>query len=71
MFETPINFGACRATLVDAGDALVTLTTVQDAAKVTALAIEYEGEWPLVSGIRGSYMTMNELVALGENIRGT
>ncbi|KAJ4018341.1 hypothetical protein NW752_005456 [Fusarium irregulare] len=70
MFETPINFGACRATLVDDGDALVTLTTVQDAAKVTALAIEYEGEWPLLSGIRGSYMTMNELVALGEKIRG-
>ncbi|RBR24374.1 uncharacterized protein FIESC28_02864 [Fusarium coffeatum] len=70
MFETPVNFNACRATLVDDGEALVTLTTVQDAAKVTALAIEYEGEWPLVGGVRGSYMTMNELVALGERIRG-
>ncbi|RGP73559.1 hypothetical protein FLONG3_6296 [Fusarium longipes] len=70
MFEVPINFNDCRALLVDDGEATITLTTVQDAAKVTALAIEYEGEWPVVSSIKGADITMNDLVALGEKIRG-
>ncbi|KAF4969095.1 hypothetical protein FSARC_3618 [Fusarium sarcochroum] len=70
MFETPINFHGRRALLVDDGETVLTLTTAQDAAKVTALAIEYEGEWPLVSGVKGGNITMNELVALGEKIRG-
>ncbi|KAF4457195.1 hypothetical protein F53441_839 [Fusarium austroafricanum] len=70
LFETPINFNGCRALLVDDGEATITLTTAQDAAKVTALAIEYEGEWPIVSGVKGVDITMNELVALGEKIRG-
>jgi hypothetical protein len=71
LFETPINFNDCRALLVDDGEAVITLITAQDAAKVTALAVEYEGEWPVVSGIKGTDITMNELVALGEKIRGT
>ncbi|KAF4943578.1 hypothetical protein FGADI_13311 [Fusarium gaditjirri] len=70
LFETPVNFHGCRALLVDDGEAVITLTTAQDAARVTALAVEHEGEWPLVSGIEGTDMTMNELVALGEKIRG-
>ncbi|KAF4500338.1 2`-hydroxyisoflavone reductase [Fusarium agapanthi] len=40
------------------------------AAKVTALAVEYQEEWPIVSGVKGTDITMNELVALGEKIRG-
>ncbi|KAM0558096.1 hypothetical protein ACHAPJ_005263 [Fusarium lateritium] len=70
MFETPINFHGRRALLVDDGEAVITLTTAQDAAQVTALAIEDEREWPLVSGVKGSDITLNELVALGEKIRG-
>ncbi|KAK7596991.1 hypothetical protein V3481_003595 [Fusarium oxysporum f. sp. vasinfectum] len=70
LFETPVNFHGCRALLVDDGEAVITLTTAQDAAKVTALAVEYEGEWPVVSGVKGTDITMNELVALGEKIRG-
>lgn len=71
LFETPINFHGRRALLIDDGEAVITLTSAQDAAKVTALAVEYEGEWPVVSGIKGTDITMNELVALGEKIRGT
>jgi hypothetical protein len=71
LFETPINFNDCRALLVDDGETVITLITAQDAAKATALAVEYEGEWPVVSGIKGADITMNELVALGEKVRGT
>ncbi|EKJ79542.1 hypothetical protein FPSE_00227 [Fusarium pseudograminearum CS3096] len=70
MFEPIINFNACRALVIDDGDVVFSLTTAQDAAKVTALALEYEGEWPVVSGIKGADITMNGLVALGEKIRG-
>jgi hypothetical protein len=70
MFEVPINFNDCRALLVDDGEAVLSLVTAQDAAKVTALAVEYEGEWPIVSGIKGADITLNDLVALGEKVRG-
>jgi hypothetical protein len=50
---------------------VITLTTVQDFAAVVARAIEYEGEWPVVSGIRGTTLSVGELVALGEKMRGT
>lgn len=37
---------------------------------VVVRAIEYEGEWPVVGGIRGDRVTMRRLVALGERLRG-
>ncbi|KAF4461001.1 hypothetical protein FALBO_12204 [Fusarium albosuccineum] len=71
LFEGPINFHQRRALVVEgAEDAILTLTTAQDTAKVVALAIEYEGEWPIYSGIRGAQVTISELIALGEKIRG-
>ncbi|KAF5023091.1 hypothetical protein F66182_4848 [Fusarium sp. NRRL 66182] len=70
MFETPINFHDRRALVVDDGEAVVTFTTVHDAATVIALAIEWEDKWPLISGIKGVDITLNELVTLGEKIRG-
>lgn len=58
--------------MIDGGeDDILTLTTSQDVAKVVALAIEHEGEWPLVSGIKGGEITVGQLIALGEKIRGT
>ncbi|KAM0426413.1 hypothetical protein ACHAPT_008460 [Fusarium lateritium] len=71
LFETPINFHKRRALICQGGEGdVITLTTAQDTAKVVSLAIEYEGEWPLVSGIQGANITVNELIALGEKIRG-
>ncbi|GKU07972.1 hypothetical protein FLAG1_10524 [Fusarium langsethiae] len=70
MFELPINFNDCRALLVDDGEAVLSLITAQDVAKVTALAVESEEEWPIVSGMKGSDITLNDLVALGEKVRG-
>ena len=46
------------------------LTTVQDLAGVVARAVEYDGEWPVMGGIKGSERSVGELIALGEKIRG-
>lgn len=68
----PIDFYNRRALTVDGSeDDVLTLTTAQDVANVVVRAIEYEGEWPLVSGIRGANVTIGQLIALGEKIRGT
>ncbi|KAK0620739.1 hypothetical protein B0T14DRAFT_567470 [Immersiella caudata] len=48
----------------------LTLTTVEDLARVVAKAVEYEGEWPVVGGMVGSTVTAGELVRIGERIRG-
>jgi nucleoside-diphosphate-sugar epimerase len=52
------------------GDVRITLTTAEDLAKVVARAIEYEGEWPVVSGIQGDEVTIKQLIELGERVRG-
>jgi hypothetical protein len=53
-FETQIDFNKRRALTLDGGDNdRITLTTVQDFANVVSRAVEYEGEWPVVGGIRG------------------
>lgn len=71
LFEIPINFDQRRAIIVEGDeDHVITVTTAQDLAKVVALAVEYEGEWPLVGGIRGANITVSELIKLGEKIRG-
>ncbi|KAH8747596.1 hypothetical protein F5883DRAFT_474278 [Diaporthe sp. PMI_573] len=71
LFETPINFYERRAVICDGGeDSIITLTTVQDTAKVVVLAVEYEEEWPVFSGIKGAEITLGQLIALGEKIRG-
>lgn len=48
----------------------ITLTTVADVAHIVAQAVEYESPWPEEGGIRGDEVSMAELVALGEKIRG-
>ncbi|KAM6520437.1 hypothetical protein FSOLCH5_005229 [Fusarium solani] len=62
LFEVPINFHQRRAIVVKGGeDDVITVTTAQDLAKVVALAVEYEGEWPLVGGIRGAPFKVEKL----------
>ena len=56
--------------LEDSEAAPLTLTTVEDTAKVVALALEYEGKWPRNGGIQGSQITLGEFLALAEKIRG-
>jgi hypothetical protein len=65
-----IDFENRRAIVVGHGDPQVTLTTVQDLAKVIAAAIDYEGAWPETGGIRGGQITIANLIKLGEKLRG-
>lgn len=72
MFGTPYDLNTRRMLLVEGGDdSVVTFTTVADFAQVVAKAVEYEGVWPIVGGIAGTQMTIGQLVALGEKVRGT
>jgi hypothetical protein len=48
----------------------LTLTTVEDVANVVARAVEYEGMWPEVGGIRGDEVSMSALIEKGESVRG-
>jgi hypothetical protein len=72
MMELPIDFNNRRALLLENGDdSQITLTTVQDLAIVVARAIDFKGEWPVISGIRGSDISIGQLISLGEKIRGS
>lgn len=51
-------------------DDRITLTTAQDFAQIVARAVEYEGKWPVVGGIKGTEITIGELLKLGERVRG-
>ncbi|PYH99841.1 NAD(P)-binding protein, partial [Aspergillus ellipticus CBS 707.79] len=69
--ESQIDFANRRAIILEGSENdRMTVTTVQDIANVVARAIEFEGEWPVVGGIRGSSISVGELIALGEKIRG-
>lgn len=57
-------------TLVDK-EATYTFTTMADVANVVARAIEYEGEWPVIGGIRGTTMSDTKLLEIGAKVRGT
>ena len=69
--DLPFDFNNRRILMADGSDDdSFTLTTVQDIANVVARAIDYEGEWPVVGGIKGTAITLRQLVALGERVRG-
>lgn len=48
----------------------MTLTTVQDLCNVVVRAIDFEGEWPVIGGIRGDDISAAEFLALAEKVRG-
>lgn len=70
-FETHIDFQNCRALVLEDGDNdLLTLTTTQDLARMVVKAVEYDGEWPVTGGIKGTEMSIRELIEIGEKVRG-
>jgi hypothetical protein len=70
--QTPIDFGNCRALVVEGtDDARVSLITSDDLAEFVVRAIEYEGEWPVVGGIKADELTLGQVIQLGEKVRGT
>ncbi|KAK3308467.1 uncharacterized protein B0T15DRAFT_483121 [Chaetomium strumarium] len=69
--HTPIDFNERRILIVEGSeDVRITLTRVEDLAGVVARAVEYEGEWPVVGGIKGTELSVRQLIELGEKIRG-
>ncbi|KAK4246744.1 NAD(P)-binding protein [Corynascus novoguineensis] len=69
--QTPIDFGSRRMLMVEGSeDVPITLTTAADLANVVARAVEYEGEWPAVGGIKGDELTIREVIDLGKKVRG-
>ncbi|KAF2733018.1 NAD(P)-binding protein [Polyplosphaeria fusca] len=69
--EIPFDFQNRRALVLDGGDeSRINWITVQDMASIVVKAIDFEGEWPVVSGILGTELSIAQLIALGEKVRG-
>jgi len=69
--DTFIDFQNRRAIVVEGHeDAIMTLTTVQDIAGVVAGAVDLNGEWPKLGGIRGNRVTVSQILKVGEKVRG-
>ncbi|QKX61051.1 uncharacterized protein TRUGW13939_08197 [Talaromyces rugulosus] len=70
-FETQFDFYNRRVLVREEGlGDVVTFTTLEDFANIVVKAVEYQGEWPTVGGIRGTDISIGELIALGEKVRG-
>ncbi|TAQ86952.1 hypothetical protein B7494_g4724 [Chlorociboria aeruginascens] len=69
--DTFVDLQNWRAIVVDGHeDAFMSLTTVQDIAGVVARAVEYDGQWPVIGGIRGNRLTISQIIKNGEKVRG-
>lgn len=58
-----------RAIVVDGHDFIISFTSVQDVAAIVAGAVDYEGEWPVIGGIRGNSVTVSQILDIGEKVR--
>src|SRR5688500_15940390 len=64
------DFNERRAIVADSTEGKpINFLTVRDFCETVARAVEYEGEWPIIGGIKGDEITVPELVQLGEKIR--
>lgn len=69
--DTFIDFQNQKAIVVDGYEnAILTLTAVRDIAGMVARAVEYDGEWPKIGGIRGNRVTISQILEIGERVRG-
>lgn len=69
--ELPFDFENRRALIIDgSGDEKISLITVDDFSNVIARAIDFAGEWPIIGGIRGTVVSIKQLISLGEKVRG-
>jgi len=69
--DTVFNFQNRRAIVVEGHeDAIMTFTAVADLAAIVARSVDYEGEWPEISGISGNRVTVARVIEIGEKIRG-
>ncbi|KAI1116243.1 hypothetical protein F5Y14DRAFT_459325 [Nemania sp. NC0429] len=68
--QTVFDFQNRRAIVVDGHeDAFMTLTSVADTAAIIARAVDYDGKWPAVGGIRGNRVTIAQILEIGNRVR--
>lgn len=72
LYPSPIavNVASCKALTLQGENPEITFTTVQDLARVTAMAIESTGAWPRIGQMCGTTTTLDGLIKLAEEIRG-
>ncbi|CAF5002203.1 unnamed protein product [Rotaria sp. Silwood1] len=64
-----IDFNKCEATIVGTGDELFCTTEADDIGKFVAAALDLD-KWDEKMGMVGSRTTWNQMIKLGEQIRG-
>ncbi|KAH8590954.1 hypothetical protein B0O99DRAFT_654634 [Bisporella sp. PMI_857] len=70
--QSVFDFQNRRAIIVDGHeDAILTVTTVADLAAVVARAVDYDGRWPAIGGIRGNRVTFSRILEIGSRVRGS
>jgi hypothetical protein len=67
-----IDLEKCRAIVLKdtSTPGRFTMTTVSDLAAVVVEAVDYQGVWPEIGGIRGDHTTMVDLIHRCEKTRG-
>ena len=68
--ELNFDFVNLRAIVIDPANETITCTLAHDIGVAVAGAIDYEGEWPVIGGIRGETVTTAKLLSLAEKIKG-
>jgi len=68
--ELQIDFQNRRAIILEEIDIVWTVTSLNDIANVVARAIDYEGEWPVIGGIRGTTVSTSKFLEIGMRVRG-
>ncbi|KAF7537117.1 hypothetical protein G7054_g3993 [Neopestalotiopsis clavispora] len=70
-FPTLVNFDNGTAiTTQRTLDHRMAYTAIEDIAKVVVRAVDFEGEWPTIGGIRGNQLSVADLVRIGESVQG-
>ena len=65
-----LDFENRRAIVLDDGNQPLVITAISDDAEILLRALEDERPWPSIGGIRGCRTNINELLKLGQKIRG-
>ncbi|KAF1849655.1 NmrA-like family protein-like protein [Cucurbitaria berberidis CBS 394.84] len=65
-----LDFENRRAIVLGDGSYPLVITAIADDSEILLRALEDERPWPNVGGFRGHRTTINELLALGQKIRG-
>ncbi|KAI0098918.1 NAD(P)-binding protein [Nemania sp. FL0031] len=69
--QTVFDFQNRRALAVEGHeDAIMTLTTVADAAAIIAQAVDHRGKWPIAGGICGNRVSISQILEIGKTVRG-